>query len=157
MLTVVLRWWFVCPRRCNCCLRCCCWLSFAPTLLVPWCVLFKRWLCCCTALISDSSRSVEICSFLGLVLIHCCRFWLLLVSLQDPFATVRWSDIGSLWGLGLFGSKGPFIPAVLCHRGLWYVNLSVLTVVSFAVLTLVKARTSLFFLFGFGSVRVLAG
>jgi hypothetical protein len=41
-------------------------------------------------------------------------------------------------GLCLFGSKGPFMPAIFRHRGPWYVNLSVLAVGSFAVSYLSK-------------------
>ncbi|PNX83626.1 hypothetical protein L195_g039670 [Trifolium pratense] len=33
----------------------------------------------------------------------------------------------------VFGSKGSFMPVVFCHRGFWYVNLSMLTVSSFVV------------------------
>jgi hypothetical protein len=47
--------------------------------------------------------------------------------------------------LGLFGSKGPFMSVVFCHMGLWYVNSSVLTVGSFAVLYLSKCSLITFF------------
>ncbi|PNX66627.1 hypothetical protein L195_g055192, partial [Trifolium pratense] len=52
----------------------------------------------------------------------------------SQFARVVVSGGGSpFFDAGSLGSKEPFIPTVFCHRGLWYVNLSVLAVGSFAV------------------------
>jgi hypothetical protein len=47
--------------------------------------------------------------------------------------------------LGLFGSKGPFMHVVLCHRRLWYVNSFVLAVGSFLVSYLGKYSIIIFF------------
>jgi hypothetical protein len=47
-------------------------------------------------------------------------------------------------GLGLIGSKGSFMPALICQRGLWYVNLSVLAVSLFAVSYLNKCLHIIF-------------
>jgi hypothetical protein len=56
--------------------------------------------------------------------------------------------------LGLFGSKESFMPAMICHRGLWYVNLWILSVLadsSFAVLHLNRCIHIFFFSIWFRS------
>jgi hypothetical protein len=71
----------------------------------------------------------------------------MLVSLQallQLFCSVC-SDQVVCSGLSLFGSKESFIPVVICHRGLWYVNLPVLATSSFAVSHLNKCRHLIFF------------
>ncbi|MCI27298.1 hypothetical protein A2U01_0048496, partial [Trifolium medium] len=86
------------------------WVLFGFTLpsLLLLKSLFTDGFCCCTALISDSSRSVEICNFLvvGVALVSS--------FLQDPITRSILSDPTYCGGLGLFGSKGPFMPAVIC-------------------------------------------
>jgi hypothetical protein len=66
-----------------------------------------------------------------------------LQALSQLFCSVC-SDQVVCSGLGLFGSKESFIPAVICHRGLWYVNLPVLAASSFAVSHLNKCRHIIF-------------
>jgi hypothetical protein len=87
------------------------------------------------------------------------RLWLL-VLLPDLLRSAVFLLLVMLNGtveLGLIGSKGSLLPAVLCHRGLWYVNLSVLAVDSFAVSYLYKYWHIIFLLFGFVPVRGFAG
>ncbi|MCH88263.1 hypothetical protein A2U01_0009147 [Trifolium medium] len=62
-------------------------------------------LCCCNALISDSSRSVEICSFVVVGAASVSS------SFQDLVAAVLFcfcSDSKDCGGLGWFGLKAPF-------------------------------------------------
>jgi hypothetical protein len=63
---------------------------------------------------------------------------------QNPIATVMFCFcldpvVGS--GLSLFGAKGPFMIVVICHRGLGYLNFSVLTVVYLLFHTLTNTHT----------------
>jgi hypothetical protein len=56
--------------------------------------------------------------------------------------------IVGLW-VCLASSKGLFMPVMFCHRGLWYLNSSVLTVGSFAVSHLSKCSLITFFVIWF--------
>jgi hypothetical protein len=71
-------------------------------------------------------------------------FFLDLFLFKTLCCDLGFSDLACC-NLGLFGSKGPFMPAVFCHRGLWYVNSSVLAVGSFAVSYLSKCSLNTFF------------
>jgi hypothetical protein len=94
----------------------------------------------------------------GVVLFTCAsgdRLWccyklsalLFAAASELPVSTVCFcfrSNSTCLPGFGFVCSKGQFMPAMLCHRGLWYVNSSVLAVGLFAVHTLANAHSSFF-------------
>jgi hypothetical protein len=68
-------------------------------------------------------------------------------------STFCFSDSEVRDALGFFGSKGPFMPVVFYHRGLWYVNLSVLAVGSFVVSYLNRCLHIILLLFDFAPLR----
>jgi hypothetical protein len=100
-------------------------------------------------LISDSSRSVEICSFVVVVAS---------VSsvLCDPIATVLicfCSNSAVCGGFGLFGSKGPFMSVVLSQGALVRQSVRVGGSIYSPVLTSTNTYASLFLLFNFTPIR----
>jgi hypothetical protein len=104
------------------------------------CSLLRRWFYSRLLLFCRKFLAFEVALQL-LVLFQWHRLFVTLPKLSYSV----FSESINCGGLCLFGSKGPFMSAVFCHRGLWYVFMFVLAVSSFAVSYLNKCLHIAFF------------
>jgi hypothetical protein len=115
--------------------------------------------CCCSDPCSPVALGVALPRLLLLPdLLRSAVFscWCRVKALSQLFCSVC-SDLTVCDALGLFGSKESFMPAMICHRGLWYVNFVRVGGQFIRRFTPQQMQTHHFLLFGFVPVRGFAG